>query len=229
MPIDPGQVPTGTVTFVFTDVVGSTRSVGCGHGGDVGVAAYPRSDLERHNLENSPGLCTRRPVTPSRPAFRHASAAVEGATAIRRTPLGAIDWGSWPAISVRIGLHLGEAEERDGNYYGPSVNQAARVMAVAHGGQCVLTDAVRDAAGITATDLGVHKFRDIETPVHLSQLGDQQFPPLWSVGTGIVSLPSPRTSFVGREDLVVTTCLASRGGAARDPDGCRWVRQDPAP
>ena len=114
------------------------------------------------------------------------------------------DWGSWPAISVRIGLHLGEAEERDGNYFGPSVNQAARVMAVAHGGQCVLTDAVRDAAGITATDLGVHKLRDIETPVHLSQLGDQQFPPLWSVGTGIVSLPSPRTSFVGRDESVVT-------------------------
>ena len=54
------------------------------------------------------------------------------------------------------------------------------------------------------TDLGVHLLRDIEAPLHLSQLGDQQFPPLWSIGTGIVSLPSPRTSFIGREESVVT-------------------------
>ena len=96
-------------------------------------------------------------------------------------------------------MHLGEAEERDGNYFGPAVNQTARVMGVAHGGQCVLTDGVRDAAGITATNLGTHTLRDIETPVHLSQLGTEAFPPLGSVGTGIVSLPSPRTSLVGRE------------------------------
>ena len=105
-------------------------------------------------------------------------------------------------LRVRVGLHLGEAEERDGNYFGPPVNLAARVMSVAHGGQCVLTETVRDAAAIKATDLGVHQLRDIEGPVHVFQLGEECFPPLWSVGAGIVSLPFPRTSLVGRIDEV---------------------------
>ena len=103
---------------------------------------------------------------------------------------------------MRIGLHIGEAEERDGNYFGPAVNQTARVMAVAHGGQVLLTGVVCQAAAIIATDLGTHTLRDIDTPVHLHQLGTDEFPPLLSVGKGIVSLPSPRTSLVGREETV---------------------------
>ena len=75
-------------------------------------------------------------------------------------------------------------------------------MAVAHGGQTLLTDGVRDAAGVVVTDLGTHLLRDIEAPVHLSQLGDHGFPPLRSAGTGIVSLPSPRTSLIGRDESV---------------------------
>jgi predicted ATPase len=134
-------------------------------------------------------------------AFQRASAAIECAEAIQRA-LAAVEWGTGPALSVRIGLHVGEAEERDGNFFGPAVNQTARVMAVAHGGQCLLTDGVRDAARVAAADLGVHVLRDIEMPVHLNQLGAEEFPPLWSVGRGIVSLPSPRTSLVGREEAV---------------------------
>ena len=134
-------------------------------------------------------------------AFSRASAAVECAEAIQQS-FGGLDWGSWPALSVRIGLHQGEAEERDHNYFGPTVNQAARVMAVAHGGQTLLTDGVRDAAGAAVTDLGIHVLRDIEQPVHLSQLGYTAFPPLSSLGQSIVSLPLPRTSLVGRDESV---------------------------
>lgn len=82
------------------------------------------------------------------------------------------------------------------------MNLAARVMSVAHGGQSVFTDTVRDSAAIHSTDLGVHTLRDIDTPVHLNQLGDEAFPPLGSVGVGIVSLPLPLTSLVGREESV---------------------------
>ena len=77
------------------------------------------------------------------------------------------------------------------------VNQTARVMAAAHGGQFLLTAVVRDRLAITATDLGMHTLRDIETPVHLHQLG-AEIPPLVEGREGIVSLPSPRTSLVGR-------------------------------
>jgi predicted ATPase len=134
-------------------------------------------------------------------AFARASAAVDCAEAIQGA-LTRAEWGAWPALRVRMGLHVGEAEERDGNYFGPAVNQAARVMAVAHGGQVLVTAMVRDAAAVTATDLGTHTLRDIDAPVHLHQVGTEEFPPLLSVGKGIVSLPSPRTSLIGREEEV---------------------------
>ena len=136
-------------------------------------------------------------------AFSRASVAVECAVAIQ-DGLVAADWSGGQPLRVRVGLHLGEAEERDGDYFGPTLNLAARVMSAAHGGQCVVTEAVRDSARIEATDLGMHQLRDIEGPVHLFQLGAESFPALWSVGAGIVSLPFPRTSLVGRIDEVNT-------------------------
>ena len=110
-------------------------------------------------------------------AFQRAAAAVECAAAIQA---GLRGWSGRadPPLTVRVGIHLGEAEERDGNYFGPTLNLAARAMSVAHGGQCVLTESVRNAAAIAATDLGVHQLRDIERPVRLYQLGTETFPPL---------------------------------------------------
>jgi predicted ATPase len=134
-------------------------------------------------------------------AFSRASTAVRCAEEIQRK-LAACDWGLAPALLVRMGLHLGEAEERDENYFGPTVNLAARVMSVANGGQCLLTDVVCDAAAAGVRDVGTHTLRDIEAPVHLSQLGDQEFPPIGSPAGGLVSLPFPRTSLVGREGAV---------------------------
>ena len=200
MPVDSQQVPTGAVTFLFSDVVGSTR-LWAADAEAMSASLRIHDAIFNDTISEFSGHVFATAGDSFAASFQRASAAVECAAAIQ-VSLSEIDWGSGPAISVRIGLHLGEAEERDGNYFGPPVNQAARVMAVAHGGQCVLTDGVRDAAGITATDLGRHTLRDIETPVHLNQLGTEAFPPLGSVGTGIVSLPSPRTSLVGRETSV---------------------------
>jgi predicted ATPase len=111
---------------------------------------------------------------------------------------GEADWGAGPRLTVRVGLHLGSAEERDGNFFGPPVNQAARVMQSAHGGQCLMTDVVRDAISAPSVDLGRHLLRDIDTPVHLYQLGVAAFPPLANRTIGASSLPSPRTSLIGR-------------------------------
>jgi class 3 adenylate cyclase len=200
VPVESQHVPTGAVTFLFSDVVGSTR-LWAADAEAMSASLRIHDQILNDTIAKFSGHVFATAGDSFAVAFQRASAAVECAAAIQ-VSLSEIDWDSWPAISVRIGLHLGEAEERDGNYFGPPVNQAARVMAVAHGGQCVLTDGVRDAAGITATDLGTHTLRDIETPVHLNQLGTEAFPPLGSVGTGIVSLPSPRTSLVGREASV---------------------------
>lgn len=197
---EPRGIPTGTITFLFSDVVGSTR-LWAANSEAMSASLRIHDQIFNDTIAKYEGHVFFTAGDSFAAAFARASAAVECAEAIQES-LAEVDWGIWPPLSVRIGLHMGEAEEREDNYYGPTVNQAARVMAAAHGGQCVLTDGVRDASGIGVTDLGTHTLRDIETPIHLSQLGTEEFPPLWSVGTGIVSLPSPRTSLVGREEAV---------------------------
>lgn len=193
-------LPSGTVTFLFSDVVGSTR-LWAADSEAMSASLRIHDGIFTEVISTFGGHVFSTAGDSFAVAFDRASAGVGCAERLQER-LSEVAWGAWPQLRVRIGMHVGEAEERDGNYFGPAVNQAARVMAVAHGGQCVVTDGVRDAAGAVTMDLGTHLLRDIETPVHLNQLGEQVFPALWSVGAGIVSLPSPRTSLVGRDESV---------------------------
>ena len=195
------DAPTGTVIFLFSDVVGSTR-LWAKDPDAMSASLRIHDQIFTDTIGKFDGFIFATAGDSFAAAFARASAAVECASAIQES-LGLIEWGSLPELKVRMGLHVGEAEERNGNYFGPAVNQAARLMAVAHGDQCVLTDGVRDAAGIEAMDLGVHTLRDIDHPVHINQLGTMEFPPLWTIGVGIVALPSPRTSLVGRDEAVL--------------------------
>jgi predicted ATPase len=102
-------------------------------------------------------------------------------------------------LRVRIGLHLGEAEERGGDYFGPAVNTAARVGAAGHGGQVLLTDLVRATSGVAAIDLGVHHLRDVADPMHL---GEGRFPPLRVVDPAMTNLPVRPTRLIGRDEDV---------------------------
>jgi predicted ATPase/class 3 adenylate cyclase len=200
----PGEqplIPSGTVTFLFSDVVGSTR-LWAADSDAMSAALRVHDEIFNETISKFHGHVFSTAGDSFAAAFARASEAVECAEVVQ-VALAEVDWGTWPTLTVRIGLHLGEAEERGNNYFGPTVNQAARVMAVGHGGQVVLTDAVRSAAGVSVTDVGTHTLRDIDVPVHLSQLGDVEFPPLWTVGFGIVSLPLPRTSLIGRDESVV--------------------------
>jgi len=194
------RIPSGTVTFLFSDVVGSTR-LWAADPEAMSASLRLHDQIFNETIAKYEGHVFSTAGDSFAVAFARASAAVDCAEAIQRS-LGGVNWGTWPALSVRIGLHQGEAEERDDNYFGPTVNQAARVMAVAHGGQTLLTDGVRDASSAVVTDLGTHALRDIETSVHLNQLGTDEFPPLLSLGQGIVSLPLPRTSLVGRDEAI---------------------------
>ena len=193
-------MPSGTVTFLFSDVVGSTR-LWAADAEAMSGALRIHDAIFTESIAEFGGHVFSTAGDSFAAAFDRASSAVGCAQRVQQQ-LSEAEWGSRPELLVRIGLHVGEAEERDGNYFGPVVNQAARVMAVAHGGQTVLTDGVRDAAGCATIDLGTHTLRDIETPIHVNQLGEREFPALRSVGMGIVSLPSPRTSLVGREESV---------------------------
>jgi predicted ATPase len=188
------------VTFFFSDVVGSTR-LWAADPEAMSASLRVHDQVLSGTIARHGGYVFATAGDSYAAAFAKASAAVECAEDVQQG-LADADWAGHPVLTVRIGMNLGEAEEREGKYFGPTVNQAARIMAVAHGGQSVLTDGVRDAAGVATTDLGIHILRDIEGAVHLSQLGDREFPPLWTVGAGIVSLPSPRTSLIGREASV---------------------------
>jgi predicted ATPase len=123
---------------------------------------------------------------------------------------------AWPAetvLRVRMGLHTGVAEERDGNYFGSAVNVAARIMAAGHGGQ-VLVSAVTaglvDGAGLS--DLGEHGFAGLDAPERVYQVGPGAFPPLRSLGAFPSNLPAERSVFVGRRRELSTIAGLVRAG-----------------
>ena len=109
-------------------------------------------------------------------AFSRASDAVAAAQDSQERLLAA----AWPgpSLRVRMGVHLGETQERDGNFFGSAVNTAARVEAVGHGGQVLVTEPVRTTAAIEAKDLGLFRLRDVDELTRLFQFGDGEFPPL---------------------------------------------------
>jgi predicted ATPase len=121
----------------------------------------------------------------------------------------------WPGdapVRVRMAVHTGEAVERDGDYFGPTVNRAARLMAMGHGGQVLVSHATEQlvrgslAEGLDLLDLGEHRLRDLSRPERVFQLfkseSAQEFPPLRSLDAARTNLPVQLTSFVGREEEV---------------------------
>ncbi|HKA03354.1 MAG TPA: adenylate/guanylate cyclase domain-containing protein, partial [Acidimicrobiales bacterium] len=170
-----GDVPSGTVTFLFTDVEGSTRLWAADREA-MSASLAVHDAILRDAIEGAGGYVFSTGGDSFSAAFPRASDAVVAAQRAQ-AELAAARWPG-PALRVRMGLHLGEAEERDGDYFGPVVNTAARVEEAGHGGQVLLTEMVRSTADIAARDLGVHALRDVDEPLHLYQLGDGQFPPL---------------------------------------------------
>jgi class 3 adenylate cyclase len=148
-------VPSGVVAFLFTDVEDST---GLWAADTEAMSASLRipDDVVRTRIEERGGYVFTTAGDAFCAAFQRASDAVAAAEQIQE----ALDAAPWPgpALRVRIGVHLGEAEERSGDYVGPTVNTAARVEAAGHGGQVLISDpvwAAANAAGVT--DLGEHR------------------------------------------------------------------------
>jgi predicted ATPase/class 3 adenylate cyclase len=194
--------PSGTVTFLFTDVEGSTRQWAANP--DAMSASLAVHDaILRDTIEGCGGYVFATAGDSFAAAFPRASDAVRAA-GDAQAALGDALWPG-PALRVRMGLHVGEAEERAGDYFGPAVNTAARVAAAGHGGQVLLTDLVRATAAVPcATDLGVHRVADVPEALRLFQLGERQYPPLRVVDRGLSNLPVRPTRLFGREDDVST-------------------------
>jgi len=139
--------------------------------------------------------------------FARASEALAAALDAQRL-LAHEDFRAVDGLRVRMALHTGEAQERDGDYFGPSVNRAARLLAIGHGGQVLISgvtaELLQNEASPDIIDLGIHRLKDLTEPEHIFQLridgADTEYSPLLSLDALPNNLPLQLTSFVGRDD-----------------------------
>ena len=206
--------PTGTVTFLFTDIEGSTR-LWEGAPEDMRRALSRHDQILRAAIEEHGGYVFSTGGDGLAAAFARPGDAVAAARQAQAT-LTAEPWPAGAPLRVRMGLHTGEADERGGDYFGPTVNRAARMMAVAHGGQIVVSAATAELlgeAGVPLVDLGEHRLRDLSGPQRVFQIGDERFAPLRSLDSFPTNLPTTANSFVGRQEelaWVIEALQASR-------------------
>jgi predicted ATPase/class 3 adenylate cyclase len=185
------ELPTGTVTFLFTDIEGSTRLLDELGDGYAQVLADHHGVLREAIAANS-GVEVDAQGDAFFVVFARASDAVEAAGQAQRA-LGA---GS---VRVRMGIHTGEPSLTPEGYVGMDVHQAARVMAAGHGGQVLLSQATRDLLedGFELRDLGEHRLKDLAGSRRLFQLGHGEFPPLRTLDQA--RLPTGLEPIVGRK------------------------------
>ena len=197
--------PTGTATFLFTDIEGSTR-LWEQHPQEMQDALERHDQILRRSIESHGGYVFSTAGDAFAAAFSSARDAVAAATDAQRV-LAAEHWPEPTPVKVRMGVHTGEAQERDGDYFGPVLNRAARVMSAGHGGQILATAAVVHLApGCAFSDLGEHRLKDLSDVEQLFQVRAEglgaEFGPLRTVNATPGNLPLQTTSFVGRDDDV---------------------------
>jgi predicted ATPase/class 3 adenylate cyclase len=187
-------LPTGVVTLLFTDVEGSTRLL---HelGDEYGEALHEHRRRLRTAFAEHEGVEVDTQGDAFFVAFARASNAVAAAADCQRALAGG-------PIRVRMGLHTGEPRLTDEGYVGLDVHKGARIAAVGHGGQVLLSQTTRALVDADVRDLGVHRLKDLSAPERIYQLEVDglpcDFPLLKTVEAGMKNLPVPRTSFVGR-------------------------------
>lgn len=168
------EAPQGTITFVFTDIVGSTR-LWEKFPADMGTAIRQHDALLREIFEASDGYVFKTVGDAFCVAFELPSSAVRAAVEVQRQ-LAATEWGALGALVVRAGVHSGPAEFRNKDYFGGTLNRAARIEAAAHGGQILVSGVTRDllqddpTESVGFRDLGAHRLRSLERPEQLFQI-----------------------------------------------------------
>lgn len=226
---------TGNLTFLFTDVEGSTRiwetRPEC-----MRAALVRHDDLLRRAIEAHGGRVFKTMGDGFFAVFPEPVGAVRAASHAQGQ-LVREDWSEVPGFRVRMALHTGSAEARDGDYFGPSVNRVARLLDAAHGGQILLSGPVADALGAELPadcrirPLGRFRFRDLAEPERVFQLdppdlpGD--FPPLRALAAFPHNLPVQLSSFVGRDrelDELATWLPAARLITLTGPGGAGKTR-----
>lgn len=236
------ELPSGTVTFLFTDIEGSTRMLG-----ELGTEGYASALAEhRRVIREACAADGGVEVDTQGDSFFFGFSTAMGAL---NAAIGAQSALAAGRLRVRMGIHTGTpfvTSER--GYVGPDVNRAARIAAAGHGGQVLVSSSTAAlVTGVRLRDLGDHRLKDLSAPQRIQQVGDEDFPPLKSLNRS--NLPVPVTPFLGRErevgqvvDLLTRTdvrvlTLTGPGGTGktrlsmqaaaavsdRYPDGVWWV------
>lgn len=220
-------LPTGTVTFLFTDIEGSTRRWDA-HPEAMRRALARHDSLMRGAVEGRGGFVFKTVGDAFCAVFAEPFAALEAALDAQRSLIAE----KWPPeiedLKARMALHTGEAEARDRDYFGPPVNRVARLLAIGHGEQVLVSWDTRQHLnspmphGCDLRDMGTHRLKDLTLPEHVWQLLHPDlpadFPPLRSLQSYANNLPIQETPFIGRDaDLERLTELLDGKLAAGDP------------
>ncbi len=218
------EPPTGTVTFLFTDVEGSTK-LWERNPESMRVALARHDAILREAIEGRGGFVFKTVGDAFCSAFPTALDALESALTAQRA-LFSQDWGGEiGSLKARMALHTGAAEERDGDFFGPPVNRVARLLSAGHGGQVLLSlptqQLVRDRlpAEVHLRDLGQRRLKDLSRPERIFQLRTpnlpSEFPPLKTLERFPNNLPLPPTPLIGREGEVEGVCRRLRSTEVR--------------
>ncbi len=204
------DLPAGTVTLLFTDIEGSTERW-------ERHRSAMRSALERHDgvmrsaIERNGGYTFKTGGDAFCAAFSTPSDAVACALEAQNA-LSALDWSDIEGMRVRMAIHTGPVDVREGDYYGPTANRVARLLAIGHGGQVLVSGVAKELSEesmpgqATLRDLGAHRLKDLTHPEQVYQLIapglPSDFPPLRSLEAVPNNLPLQLTRFVGRDEEV---------------------------
>ncbi len=213
--------PTGTVTFLFTDIEGSTRLWET-DSESMSEALARHDELLKSAIETRGGYVFKTVGDAFCAAFGTATDALEAALASQRALLEEGWADEIEAIRVRMALHAGEAEERGGDYFGPTLNRVARLLSTGHGGQILVSRAARELAGdrlppgTSLEDLGEQRLKDLTRPERIFQVLAPElptdFPALKTLDARRTNLPAQPTALVGREREISEVC-----GRMREP------------
>jgi len=204
-----GTLPTGTVTFLFTDIEGSTK-LWEKYPEEMKSALATHDSILKEAVESNSGQIIKTTGDGIHAVFSTAIDSVNAALdAQRKFQISEVSETSEVLIRVRMGLHTGEAELRDGDYYGGTLNRAARIMSIGHGGQILLSETTMQVArehlpkDVTTLDLGQYHLKGLKRVEQIFQINapdlDHEFPPLNSLNIATDNLPAQLTSFIGRE------------------------------